>query len=83
MLVNELLFNLSVGDFYASVILLQHIGIAHNYRTSSQAFQAVRDAGYEISLGRMPESIGPLTFVFTGTGNVSQVGDWCTMSSLT
>nr|XP_018667627.1 alpha-aminoadipic semialdehyde synthase, mitochondrial [Ciona intestinalis] len=51
---------------------LMHIGIAHNYRTSGQAIQAVRDAGYEISLGRLPESIGPLTFVFTGTGNVSQ-----------
>lgn len=35
--------------------------------------QAVRDAGYEISLGLMPRSIGPLTFVFTGTGNVSKV----------
>lgn len=36
------------------------------------ASQAIRDAGYEISLGRMPQSIGPLTFVFTGSGNVSQ-----------
>lgn len=51
----------------------QHIGMAHNYRNSSQAVQAVRDAGYEISLGLMPKSIGPLTFVFTGTGNVSKV----------
>ncbi|XP_072856648.2 alpha-aminoadipic semialdehyde synthase, mitochondrial [Pogona vitticeps] len=49
-----------------------HIGMAHNYRNSSQAVQAVRDAGYEISLGLMPKSIGPITFVFTGTGNVSQ-----------
>uniref|UniRef100_H2Y798 Uncharacterized protein n=1 Tax=Ciona savignyi TaxID=51511 RepID=H2Y798_CIOSA len=49
-----------------------HIGIAHNYRTSGQAIQAVRDAGYEISMGRLPESVGPLTFVFTGMGNVSQ-----------
>ncbi|XP_040858082.1 alpha-aminoadipic semialdehyde synthase, mitochondrial [Ochotona curzoniae] len=49
-----------------------HIGMAHNYRNSSQAVQAVRDAGYEISLGLMPRSIGPLTFVFTGTGNVSK-----------
>ncbi|XP_066580132.1 alpha-aminoadipic semialdehyde synthase, mitochondrial [Amia ocellicauda] len=49
-----------------------HIGMAHNYRNSSQAVQAVRDAGYEISLGQMPKSIGPLTFVFTGTGNVSK-----------
>ncbi|MEE6513353.1 hypothetical protein FKM82_020923 [Ascaphus truei] len=49
-----------------------HIGMAHNYRNSSQAVQAVRDAGYEISLGLIPKSIGPLTFVFTGTGNVSK-----------
>ncbi|XP_065498878.1 alpha-aminoadipic semialdehyde synthase, mitochondrial isoform X1 [Caloenas nicobarica] len=49
-----------------------HIGMAHNYRNSSQAVQAVRDAGYEISLGLMPKSVGPLTFVFTGTGNVSK-----------
>ncbi|XP_060161358.1 alpha-aminoadipic semialdehyde synthase, mitochondrial isoform X2 [Globicephala melas] len=49
-----------------------HIGMAHNYRNSSQAVQAVRDTGYEISLGLMPKSIGPLTFVFTGTGNVSK-----------
>ncbi|XP_013013838.1 alpha-aminoadipic semialdehyde synthase, mitochondrial isoform X1 [Cavia porcellus] len=49
-----------------------HLGMAHNYRNSSQAIQAVRDAGYEISLGLMPKSIGPLTFVFTGTGNVSK-----------
>lgn len=36
------------------------------------ARQAVRDAGYEIALGMMPKSVGPLTFVFTGSGNVSQ-----------
>uniref|UniRef100_A0AAY4BA15 Saccharopine dehydrogenase (NAD(+), L-glutamate-forming) n=1 Tax=Denticeps clupeoides TaxID=299321 RepID=A0AAY4BA15_9TELE len=51
---------------------LMHIGMAHNYRNVSQAIQAVRDCGYEISLGLMPKSIGPLTFVFTGTGNVSK-----------
>ncbi|XP_022910037.1 alpha-aminoadipic semialdehyde synthase, mitochondrial [Onthophagus taurus] len=49
-----------------------HIGPAHNYRNSSMAKQAVRDTGYEIALGLMPKSIGPLTFVFTGSGNVSQ-----------
>ncbi|XP_048404954.1 alpha-aminoadipic semialdehyde synthase, mitochondrial isoform X2 [Stegostoma tigrinum] len=49
-----------------------HIGMAHNYRNSAQAVQAVRDCGYEISLGLMPKSIGPVTFVFTGTGNVSK-----------
>lgn len=54
--------------------------MAHNYRNSSQAVQAVRDAGYEISLGLMPKSIGPLTFVFTGTGNVSKVNPTCLLS---
>lgn len=34
---------------------------------------AIRDAGYEIALNLMPKSIGPLTIVFTGSGNVSQV----------
>uniref|UniRef100_A0ACB8FPD7 Uncharacterized protein n=1 Tax=Sphaerodactylus townsendi TaxID=933632 RepID=A0ACB8FPD7_9SAUR len=53
-------------------ILRKHIGMAHNYRNSSQAVQAVRDCGYEISLGLMPKSVGPVTFVFTGTGNVSK-----------
>uniref|UniRef100_A0A7N6B1M8 Saccharopine dehydrogenase (NAD(+), L-glutamate-forming) n=1 Tax=Anabas testudineus TaxID=64144 RepID=A0A7N6B1M8_ANATE len=51
---------------------LMHIGMAHNYRNVSQAIQAVRDCGYEISMGLMPKSIGPLTFCFTGTGNVSK-----------
>ncbi|XP_052251054.1 alpha-aminoadipic semialdehyde synthase, mitochondrial-like [Dreissena polymorpha] len=49
-----------------------HIGPSHNYRNSEAARQAVRDAGYEIALGRMPKSIGPLTFIFTGSGNVSK-----------
>lgn len=49
-----------------------HIGPPHNYRNSSMARQAIRDSGYEISLGLMPKSIGPLTFIFTGSGNVSQ-----------
>lgn len=49
-----------------------HIGPAHNYRNVGTAKQAIRDAGYEIALGKMPRSIGPLTFVFTGSGNVSQ-----------
>ncbi|XP_065349918.1 alpha-aminoadipic semialdehyde synthase, mitochondrial [Cloeon dipterum] len=49
-----------------------HVGPAHNYRSSFMARQAIRDAGYEISLGMMPRSVGPLTFIFTGSGNVSQ-----------
>ncbi|XP_076246525.1 lysine ketoglutarate reductase/saccharopine dehydrogenase [Calliopsis andreniformis] len=51
-----------------------HIGPAHNYRDSGMARQAIRDAGYEIALGAMPKSVGPLTFIFTGSGNVSQGG---------
>lgn len=56
------------------IILFQHIGPAHNYRDSAMARQAIRGAGYEIALGAMPKSIGPLIFVFTGSGNVSQGG---------
>ncbi|KAI3418932.1 hypothetical protein GPALN_008027 [Globodera pallida] len=48
-----------------------HIALAHNYSDSHMAINAVRDCGYEIALNRMPRSIGPLIFVFTGTGNVS------------
>ncbi|XP_074644875.1 alpha-aminoadipic semialdehyde synthase, mitochondrial-like [Tubulanus polymorphus] len=49
-----------------------HIGLAHNYRGTGMALQAVRDIGYEIALGSLPKSLGPLIFVFTGRGNVSQ-----------
>lgn len=49
-----------------------HIGPSHNYRNTEMARQAVRDAGYEVALGRLPRSIGPLIFIFTGSGNVSQ-----------
>ena len=55
------------------MFFIQHIGPAHNYRNSEMAKQAIRDAGYEIALGYLPKSLGPLTFVFTGAGNVSQV----------
>ncbi|KAI1715545.1 saccharopine dehydrogenase NADP binding domain-containing protein [Ditylenchus destructor] len=49
-----------------------HIALAHNYSDSHMAINAVRDCGYEIALNRLPRSIGPLIFVFTGSGNVSQ-----------
>ena len=35
-------------------------------------FEKFVNLGYEVSMGMMPESIGPMTFVFTGSGNVSQ-----------
>ena len=34
------------------------------------ARQAIRDTGYEIALGMMPKSIGPLTFIFTGYADI-------------
>ncbi|VDM51969.1 unnamed protein product [Angiostrongylus costaricensis] len=49
-----------------------HVGLAHNYSDSHMAINALRDIGYEIALGKMPRSLGPLVFVFTGSGNVSQ-----------
>lgn len=49
-----------------------NIGLAHNYKSTAMARQAIRDAGYEIALGKLPKSIGPLTVVFTGSGSVSQ-----------
>ena len=47
-----------------------------DYTLNFNVRQGIRDAGYEIALGMMPPSIGPLTFVFTGSGNVSQVILW-------
>lgn len=69
---HELVFNNLVIKVI-DLSLIQHIGPSHNYRNTEQARQAVRDAGYEIALDRLPKSIGPLVFVFTGSGNVSQV----------
>ncbi|PAV69441.1 hypothetical protein WR25_09044 isoform A [Diploscapter pachys] len=49
-----------------------HCGLAHNYNDSHMAINALRDIGYEIALDKMPRSLGPLVFVFTGSGNVSK-----------
>ncbi|CAF0984180.1 unnamed protein product [Rotaria sp. Silwood1] len=49
-----------------------HIALAHNYRNIEHARTAIRDAGHDIGRGLMPKSIGPIVFVFTGAGNVSQ-----------
>lgn len=49
-----------------------YIGPSHNYRNTELARQAIREAGYQIALDMMPKSIGPLVFVFTGSGNVSE-----------
>ncbi|OAF69919.1 hypothetical protein A3Q56_02349 [Intoshia linei] len=49
-----------------------YIGPTQTYSSTYSLQQAVREAGYEISLGNMPKALGPLIFVFTGSGNVSQ-----------
>ena len=53
--------------------LVQHIGNAHNYSSSSAAKAAVNQLGREIQLGLIPEALGPIVFTFTGKGNVAQV----------
>ncbi|TGZ66790.1 hypothetical protein CRM22_005128 [Opisthorchis felineus] len=49
-----------------------HVSIAHNYHNLNEAQQAIRLVGYELALGRLPASIGPLVFVINGDGNVAQ-----------
>ncbi|XP_065829633.1 alpha-aminoadipic semialdehyde synthase, mitochondrial-like [Oscarella lobularis] len=49
-----------------------HIGTAHNYPNSSAAKAAIASVAREIEYGLLPEILGPMTFVFTGRGNVSQ-----------
>ncbi|KAG8178485.1 hypothetical protein JTE90_024645 [Oedothorax gibbosus] len=46
--------------------------MAHNYRRSFSALMNVREVGYEIALGQMLKSIGPMVFVFLGTGDASK-----------
>ena len=54
-------------------LVMQHIGNAHNYSSSSAAKAAVNQLGREIQLGLIPEALGPIVFTFTGRGNVAQV----------
>ncbi|CAL8095373.1 unnamed protein product [Calicophoron daubneyi] len=49
-----------------------NIGLAHNYRRAFDAQQAFRSVGYDIALGWMPDSLGPMIFVIHGDGNVSE-----------
>ncbi|XP_065176515.1 alpha-aminoadipic semialdehyde synthase, mitochondrial-like [Sycon ciliatum] len=51
---------------------LMHIGGAHNYSSTSAAKAAIANVGREIQYGLMPKSMHPLTFVFSGNGNVSR-----------
>eukprot|EP00795_Rhopilema_esculentum_P002139 gene2139-17726_t len=49
-----------------------YIGAAHNCKNSRQAKLAIYELGEDIKAGKLPAHFGPLTFVFTGSGNVSQ-----------
>ncbi|KAI8048729.1 Saccharopine dehydrogenase-domain-containing protein [Syncephalis plumigaleata] len=49
-----------------------HIGMSHTYRSLASARLTLQELGNEIVDGGLPEFFHPMTFVFTGTGNVSQ-----------
>lgn len=47
--------------------------MSHTYRTLASAKLAVQIAGNAIADEGTPKEFGPMTFIFTGSGNVSQV----------
>jgi alpha-aminoadipic semialdehyde synthase len=47
--------------------------MSHTYRSLASARLTLQELGNEIINGGLPEFFHPMTFVFTGTGNVSQV----------
>jgi len=49
-----------------------YVGSTHNYKNSRQARLSIYELGEDIRAGKLPSHFGPLTFVFTGSGNVSQ-----------
>ena len=50
------------------------MGATHNYKNSRAAKLAIYELGEDIKAGKLPAHFGPLSFVFSGSGNVSQVG---------
>ena len=52
---------------------MQYIGSAHNYSTTIAAKAAIAILGREIEHSMIPQSLAPLVFTFSGSGNVSQV----------
>ena len=51
-----------------------HIGLAHNYATVADVEPVLHKIGKSLKKYKLPKVIAPLTFSFTGSGNVSQVG---------
>ncbi|KAF9971118.1 hypothetical protein BGZ73_005985 [Actinomortierella ambigua] len=59
-----------LGLGYSSPFL--HLGMAHNYKTLASAKLALQALGNTIMDEGTPREFGPMTFVFTGNGNVSK-----------
>ncbi|GJJ70109.1 alpha-aminoadipic semialdehyde synthase [Entomortierella parvispora] len=59
-----------LGLGYSSPFL--HVGMAHNYKTLASAKLALQTLGNTISDEGTPKEFGPMTFTFTGGGNVSK-----------
>ena len=49
-----------------------YVGMSHTFRSLAAAKLSMQQVGNAISEGGIPHEFGPMTFVFTGTGNVSQ-----------
>ncbi|KAG0096191.1 hypothetical protein BGZ93_004881 [Podila epicladia] len=59
-----------LGLGYSSPFL--HVGMAHNYKSLASAKLALQTLGNTIADEGTPKEFGPMTFTFTGGGNVSQ-----------
>ncbi|KAG0307666.1 hypothetical protein BGZ98_010135 [Dissophora globulifera] len=59
-----------LGLGYSSPFL--HVGMAHNYKTLASANLSLQMLGNTIQDEGTPKEFGPMTFVFTGGGNVSK-----------
>ncbi|KAI1311045.1 hypothetical protein EDD11_003552 [Mortierella claussenii] len=59
-----------LGLGYSSPFL--HVGMSHNYKSLASAKLALQSLGNTISDEGTPKEFGPMTFAFTGSGNVSQ-----------
>ncbi|KAF9112085.1 hypothetical protein BGX27_004003 [Mortierella sp. AM989] len=59
-----------LGLGYSSPFL--HVGMAHNYKTLASAKLALQSLGNTIMDEGTPKEFGPMTFTFTGGGNVSK-----------
>ena len=48
--------------------------MSYTFDTLTSARSAVRAVGDTITKDGLPSEVGPMTFVFTGSGNVAKVG---------